>query len=809
MELRRLRLANFRQHESTDIEFGPGITGIFGPNGSGKTTLLEAMGWAIYGAQAARGDRDSIRRLAAKGRANVEVEFEFRLGGHEYRVTRRLHDAELFQDGQRVANSLRAVTERLEQVIGMTHDEFFNTYFTAQKHLEVLASRKPVERAAFLSQVLGYERLRLAQERVREMKSTQAAELRGMEAGLPDAAGLARERQGAEERLAAARASAARAEAVRAAAQEVEARERPRWDEWVTRRDRTLSLGGEQRMAEQSAETARQEFKRLDKELREALEARHQLKRLGPELEPIARLKQELAEQETLQREEAARQADQAQLAELQRTNGALERRIAELTPAERALATAAAEREAVERRLQEAERVVEDLRTTWVRDRQDAETKRSQLRDQWKDVKEQRDKLAALGPQGVCPTCQRPLGDQYAAVLAELDRQLEDITINGNFFKNRMEQLQQAPPALPDAEAARDAVLAERRAVNEREGELRARAEERGRAERQLSAGRQRTAEVQAQLAARPTGYDVTRHDALRADLTKLEPVALEAAGLAARAERAEALVREAEEAEKILSDRERRAQQLADAVAAEGFSEEQYKAAKERFDRAIGALREAEIAVVETRGDLTRAEGDVREAQRRETERAARERQIAELKGQLRLHHELDRAFSDLRADLNAAMRPEIAELASTFLSDLTDGRYDEVDLTEDYTVTILEDGVPKPVISGGEEDLAALVLRLAISQMIAERAGQPLSLLVLDEIFGSLDEARRAHVLGLLRRLGDRFPQVILITHVEQVREGLDRVIRVEYDAGRGTSVVRDDTATLGAADAGVAA
>ena len=41
------------------------------------------------------------------------------------------------------------------------------------------------------------------------------------------------------------------------------------------------------------------------------------------------------------------------------------------------------------------------------------------------------------------------------------------------------------------------------------------------------------------------------------------------------------------------------------------------------------------------------------------------------------------------------------------------------------------------------------------------------------------------------------------------IEQVREGLDRVIRVDFAPARGTSVVRDDTATLGAADAGVAA
>ena len=87
---------------------------------------------------------------------------------------------------------------------------------------------------------------------------------------------------------------------------------------------------------------------------------------------------------------------------------------------------------------------------------------------------------------------------------------------------------------------------------------------------------------------------------------------------------------------------------------------------------------------------------------------------------------------------------------------------------------------------MISGGEEDLANLALRLAISQRIAERAGQPLSLLVFDEIFGSLDEDRRTAVMELLRNLADRFPQVILITHIDSVRESFDRVIRLSFDA-----------------------
>jgi exonuclease SbcC len=168
-------------------------------------------------------------------------------------------------------------------------------------------------------------------------------------------------------------------------------------------------------------------------------------------------------------------------------------------------------------------------------------------------------------------------------------------------------------------------------------------------------------------------------------------------------------------------------------------------------------------------------------------------------------RMHDELDRAFSDLRTDLNFQLRPELSELASAFLSELTDARYTELELDDQYNIVILEDGIPKPVLSGGEEDLANLVLRLAISQMIAERAGQNFSLLILDEVFGSLDEARRFNVVELLRGLHDRFEQVILITHIEPVREGLDRVISVSYDPDHGCSVVtlseNDDTGVDG--------
>ena len=196
----------------------------------------------------------------------------------------------------------------------------------------------------------------------------------------------------------------------------------------------------------------------------------------------------------------------------------------------------------------------------------------------------------------------------------------------------------------------------------------------------------------------------------------------------------------------------------------------------------------------MVSALGEEAMARDGVTHAERSRQEMERARQAHARLESEKRLHDELDRFYTDLRTDLNVKLRPELSDLASGFLETLTDGRYSELQLDDQYNVVVVEDRVPKTVISGGEEDLTHLVLRLAISQMIAERAGQAFSLLVLDEVFGSLDDARRHGVVQLLRRLQDRFEQVILITHIESVRDELDRVILVEYDEETGASRVR---------------
>jgi exonuclease SbcC len=304
------------------------------------------------------------------------------------------------------------------------------------------------------------------------------------------------------------------------------------------------------------------------------------------------------------------------------------------------------------------------------------------------------------------------------------------------------------------------------------------------------------RIRELDATAARLPTDYDPAQHAELRRRIVELEPLELQAERHRAMAERAEVLVGEAEAAERELSLVEAHALDLRHQMDALGYTEAAFLEARSAHESVERERRDAEMSVVRAKAEAEAAEESLATVGRRRAERAIREEELRLAGRALALHNELDHAFTDLRTTLNLQLRPDLSELASGFLRDLTNGRYTELELDEEYMVTLLDGGETKPVISGGEEDVANLALRLAISQMIADRAGQPLSLLVLDEIFGSLDEERRTAVVERLRSLADRFPQVILITHIESVRDGFDRVIRVDYDAERGASRVRDE-------------
>ncbi|HEX9483677.1 MAG TPA: SMC family ATPase [Gemmatimonadaceae bacterium] len=795
MRLNSLYLVNFRQHVDTRISFELGLTGIIGTNGSGKSTILEAIAWALYGQDAARGRKDTIRTLRAPAGARVKVVLDFDLGGHRYRVERGLSTAELYLDGSEspIANSLSGVTEVLRRRLGMSRDEFFNTYFTGQKELDVMAAMQPSERAQFLSRVLGYERLRVAQRLVRDQARLLAAEASGLRTALPDAPSVERIHAESAARLAQAINAHATSAERRAAAQERVDQISPRWVAAQHEREQAQEALAELRVAESEVSAYARDVERIGRELADVAIAEEELQRLAEELAPLAALSEELQRLDRLFRDEGRRQT-------LLESEHALGEEVRRLRERRARLETAAAREEEATLELEQqralldlAEGELENRRTEWVRDKQEAETKRAALREQYAEVKEARERLVAAGEDGTCPTCERPLQDHYRSVLDHFDEQLENLVADGKYFASRIEQLEHMPDDVRELDERRRAMFEEvgrlERALAKVQSEVRELAD----VARDLHAREQRFAQVVADREAIAADYDAVRHAAARKELERLKPLDARATRLTTQLERQPVLESERDRAAAGLASAQARIATLSARRDLLAFSEQSFLELRGSHEAAVAELRATELASVATEGEMSAAQGALVRAEQTREDMKRAQAQLEGLDRQRRLHDELDRAFTDLRTDLNSDLRPEIGELSSGFLKQLTDGRYDELQLEEDYTVSLLEDSIPKPVISGGEQDIANLCLRLAISQMIAERAGQSFSLLVLDEVFGSLDESRRQNVVQLLRGLQDRFEQVILITHIENVREGLDRVINVRYDEESGASVV----------------
>ncbi len=796
MQIHRLRLHNFRQHADTDLTLGPGLTGFIGPNGTGKTTLLEAIAWAIYGMPAARGSRDTIRRRNAPPRAQVEVELEFSLGAHRYRVVRGLTQAFLYQDGDPapIVNSLGAVTERIGRLLGMTRDEFFNTYFTSQKQLAVMAAMGPSDRAQFLSRVLGYERIRTAQDRLKESRSALRARVDTLRAGLADPAELEREETAAATRLDAARIAEGQASDVFETASARLAEVRPVWERLQRLREQALARESDLRVADHETAASADRVERLERQAAEIGTAQRRLDELWQQLEPLPALQDEAQELARQADGFAARQRVQAQLTEVRRTLGATAARRQTL-PAAAVLTQARARLEETEAALATAGAEAEAQRTAWVRDAQDASSKRATLLDQFKDLREQRDRVVHAGPDGDCPTCARPLGVEYGKVLELLDRQLEEVVSNGNFYRQRMEQLKPEPPELAAADLRRQELEQALQDASAEVGRLATQVQEAAVLAAEEARLGERIVALETELARLPSGHDEQRFAEVQRLAKALEPLVLEAARFRAMADQGGAVAGELAAAREAHEAAGTRALGLRAEVAALAYDERAFREARDAEQVADRTRREAELALVRARAEQAAAVEAMDAVSRRRTERMAREEEAQRAATELKLDQELDRAFTDFRTELNATLRPDLSHLASSFLSELTRGRYTVLDLDDDYQIRLLDDGDTKIVISGGEEDIANLALRLAISQMIAERAGQPLSLLLLDEIFGSLDEERQVAVVDLLRSLADRFPQVILLTHIESHLEGFDRVIGVDYDLAKGVAVVQD--------------
>nr|3QKU_A Chain A, DNA double-strand break repair rad50 ATPase [Pyrococcus furiosus]3QKU_B Chain B, DNA double-strand break repair rad50 ATPase [Pyrococcus furiosus] len=147
-----------------------------------------------------------------------------------------------------------------------------------------------------------------------------------------------------------------------------------------------------------------------------------------------------------------------------------------------------------------------------------------------------------------------------------------------------------------------------------------------------------------------------------------------------------------------------------------------------------------------------------------------------------------ELIEKVKKYKALAREAALSKIGELASEIFAEFTEGKYSEVVVRAEENkvrLFVVWEGKERPLtfLSGGERIALGLAFRLAMSLYLAGE----ISLLILDEPTPYLDEERRRKLITIMERYLKKIPQVILVSHDEELKDAADHVIRISLENG----------------------
>jgi exonuclease SbcC len=767
MLLTRLYLRNFRVYErELDLELPPGLVGIYGPNGSGKSTLLEAITFTLWGK--ARTGRDEIRSSGVGAECVTEVEFDHE--GHLYVVRRSLSGinstmrAEAHCDGLIMAEGATDTRRYVHAVLGMDDIAFKASVFAEQKQLAAFSSQAPAVRRTLVLALLGITPLDAARDAARKDARATEAQLAQLRSMLPDLDRLA--------------VGAADADAAAAAA------------EALAHTEAAVVEVARTREAEAAASFGRQD---LVRQAYEALVSEGKAAKmiLDRESETVAALAAELAGLEAADAQLAEATAAAAGLDVDRRLLDALSR----LTDAYRDLdaidvgpeppAADDAARTAAARADQVARAALAEI-----------DGRRRAGAAELDRATELAQRSATLAGDGDCPLCGQSLGEAFGQVRAHRLGEVADAEAR----QAALEADRMAADA--EAETARLALQMADAAWQ---------AAQRARAAWQEADRRHRDSLAAVDLARRAvTALDATQPAPSQPspDLDSARAVAGarvataervrrkdEAAGLAfqlqGRLERRPTLERSLEVARERSAAAETAVLALRDKLRSLDFQPAALDGAAAARDAARRTLRAAEStaqqAALQAARDRQAAEGEAR----RLADGQAQHALLADLESRTRHLSRLASLLSEFRNTVVGSVGPRLAAQAAELFGELTDNDYDQLLVDpETYELQISDAGRVYGLdrFSGSEIDLANLALRVAISEQVRFQSGGSVGLLVLDEVFGPLDEERKSRMLQALEQLRGRFRQILVVTHDGSIKEQLPNAIEVVKLPGR---------------------
>jgi len=321
----------------------------------------------------------------------------------------------------------------------------------------------------------------------------------------------------------------------------------------------------------------------------------------------------------------------------------------------------------------------------------------------------------------------------------------------------------------------------------------------ERRLAQKEFALAEQRAlAELESELAR--LDYHPDQHEKLRQQLTQLEPYENRKREL----EKADALINQEKEA---LTKAEQSAQELRRSLETDNQKRQELVSALASLPELVSEITQVEIEQQELSArqkQASEAVGNVKAKLQRcaelEIKRKEKEELLTQAAKEKDIYQELAEAFGKkgVQALLIETALPEIEVEANRLLSRMTDNRMHvkfetqratkEGDTIETLDINIADELGTRnyEMFSGGEAFRINFAIRIALSKLLARRAGAPLRTLIIDEGFGTQDSAGIEKLKEAINSIQDDFDRIIVITHIEELRDAFPTRIDVTKTA-----------------------
>jgi len=209
-------------------------------------------------------------------------------------------------------------------------------------------------------------------------------------------------------------------------------------------------------------------------------------------------------------------------------------------------------------------------------------------------------------------------------------------------------------------------------------------------------------------------------------------------------------------------------------------------------RLERELGETEKAHRELRERerkyRDRLVEVQAGLRRFAQLETERETNIKELRSIAEEKSIYDELATAFGKrgTQALIIEKALPEIEEEANRLLGRMTDNRMhlkieSQRDTKKGDTIETLDIKIADELgtrnyemFSGGEAFRVNFALRIALSKLLARRAGAPLPTLIIDEGFGTQDSAGREKLVEAINSIQDDFEKILVITHIEELKD-----------------------------------